>query len=532
MPTRIPPSILKAQDRALMQAVRKIAVAVNSGVGRRYVGRRPGRSDVRRNDVTTQRALLVGGFVRDLVLKRHPKDADLEVYGVDAKKLERLLKKLFPKRVSVTGKAFGVFKVALEKVKSKKTHSPLPTSYFPSLDVSIPRRESKSGRGHKGFTVKGDPKMKIKDAARRRDFTMNAMLLDPMTGEIVDPYHGMDDLKTHTLRIVDPKTFGDDPLRVYRAIQFAARFGLETDPKTTALLRKMVKDGATDELPKERITEEMRKLLILSERPSIGFELARLIGLIERDYPDLHALVNCIQNAGAHSEGSAWIHTMYVIDAMAKIIRDPKWKIAEDEKLPLMLTAVCHDLGKTRVPWQRIPGKELGYVSHAEAGGPPTKDVLKRFSFGDDINRNVVTLTVNHRRGGAVLGRIEGREVDEKTAANELRMLIRDIRPLSWNAYLALSTADTLGVTGWNGNERARTLVRTLDRVVKKFGLINEATKTLITGKDLIRLGVTQGPRIGRIIAEIEGDRDAGRISTRQEALALAKTLAGVKMDR
>jgi tRNA nucleotidyltransferase (CCA-adding enzyme) len=508
MPTRIPLSILNAQDRALMQAVRKIAIQ-STGHGAQGTGKK------KRAPGLTPHAFLVGGFVRDLVLKRHPKDADLEVYGVDAKKLERMLKKMFPKRVKTVGKSFGVFNVQVSRTIN--------------LDVSIPRRESKTGRGHKGFSIKGDPKMKITDAARRRDFTMNAMLLDPLTGDIVDPYHGMADLKTHTLRIVDPKTFGDDPLRVYRALQFAARFGLETDPKTTALLRKMVKDGATDELPRERITEEMRKLL-LAERPSIGFELARLIGLIERDYPDLNALVNCVQNAGSHNEGSAWIHTMYVIDAMAKIIRDPKWKITEDEKLPLMLTAVCHDLGKTRVPWQRIPGKELGYVSHAEAGGPPTKDVLKRFSFGDDINKNVVTLTVNHRRGGAVLGRIEHRDMDERTAANELRMLIRDIRPMSWNAYLALSTADTLGVTGWNGKERARDLVRTLDRVVKKYNLINEATKALITGKDLIRLGVTQGPRIGRIIAEIEGDRDAGRISTKQEALALAKTLAGVKM--
>ncbi len=515
-----------------MQAVRKIAVAVQS-TGHPPLPRLRGARGTGRikHALTPSRphALLVGGFVRDLVLKRHPKDADLEAYGVDAKKLERMLKKLFTKRVSVTGKAFGVFKVALEKEKSKKTHSPLPTPHFPTLDVSIPRRESKVSKGHKGFSIHGDPKMKIKDAARRRDFTMNAMLLDPLTGEIVDPYHGMDDLKAHTLRIVDPKTFGDDPLRVYRAIQFAARFGLETDPKTTALLRKMVKDGATDELPKERITEEMRKLL-LADRPSIGFELAKIIGLSERDFPELHALANVVHNTGAHREGTAWAHTMLVIDAMADIIRDPKWNINEDEKVMLMLAAVCHDLGKAVAKWKLVGDLPGGYPDHPAAGVGPAASFMERFAFGDEIDRMVVTMTRYHRHGGTILGIINRRDADERTIANALRKLIRDIAPISWKAYLAMSAADTLGVTGWDSKKMAKEIVVKLDRVVRKHNLINEAKWTLVTGKDLIRLGVTQGPKIGRIIAEIEGDRDAGRLTTRQEALALAKTLAGVKM--
>jgi tRNA nucleotidyltransferase (CCA-adding enzyme) len=374
--------------------------------------------------------------------------------------------------------------------------------------------------------------MEIKEASRRRDFTMNAMLLDPVTGVISDPHHGLDDIKSHTLRVVDPKTFGDDPLRIYRAIQFAGRFGMETEPKSTKLLRDMVKKGETDELPKERITEEMRKLLLRSERPSIGLELARIIGLIERDYSELDKLTTCLQKAGSHREGTAWDHTMYVIDAMAKIIRDPKWGLTEHEKLVLMLTAITHDLGKTVAPWRVIQNVMYAYADHPRAGGEPAKKFLSHFSFGDEVNAQVVTLTVNHRRGGVVLGKIEHHNATEEAMVNELRKLIRDISPISWNAYLALSTADTLGVIGWDSRERAHTLVATLDRLVKKHRILTLAKTTLISGKDLLRLGMKPGPKMGALLAEIEIARDDGRVKTRKEALALAKNLTPAKMGK
>jgi len=521
MPVKISSAMMRSQDPAMMRAILKIAKAIQET----------------KHALTPlhPHALLVGGFVRDALLKRRSKDADLEVYGVDAKNLERILRRLFPKRVTAVGKAFGVYQIRVKEkgsgVRAKQSKGSGRIAFnathlqSPTLDVSIPRHESKTSKGHKGFSVTGDPSMEIEDAARRRDFTMNAMLMDPMTRELIDPFHGADDLKARTLRVVDPQTFVDDPLRVWRALQLAARFGLQTDPKTTALLRKMVKAGATDELPKERITEEMRKLLLFAARPSIGFELARTIGLIERDLPELHALVLCTQNAGSHREGSAWTHTMLVIDAMAKIIRDPKWKIAEDEKLPLMLAAVCHDLGKTRVPWRRAPGRELGYLHHAEAGGVPAAECLARFSFGSGTNAQVVTITINHRQGGVILERMERHDLDARGAANELRILLRTIRPTSWNAYLAMSVADMCGVTGWDARERIRTFVHTLDRIVKRFDLISAAEHTLVTGKDLVRLGVPEGTAIGRIIARIEEDRDAGRVTNRADALALAKIL-------
>jgi tRNA nucleotidyltransferase (CCA-adding enzyme) len=527
-PLRLPPAAFRGQDPALMKAILKITKAVQAS------GRAPTHHAPRLRSgqaPRTTHAYIVGGFVRDLLLKQRSKDADLEVYGLDAKALERLLKKLFPKSVNAVGKSFGVFKVRVKGQGSRvrgRTHKPANSQtrqLLPELDVSLPRRESKTAKGHKGFSVHGDPEMPIREAARRRDFTMNAILFDPATREIVDPFGGVRDLKARTLRVVDPMTFADDPLRVWRALQFAARFGLEPDPKTTALLRKMVSAGATDELPKERVTEELRKLLLLSERPSVGLELARIIGLAERDLPELHAMAKIVHDAGAHREGTAWVHTLLVIDATARIIRDKRFGIREDETLTLMLAAVCHDFGKAVAKWTVNDHHPAGYAGHAEAGAKPAVSFMKRFAFGDRINRDVVTLTRHHRRGGVILGMIKRGDPDTKIA-NELRKLIRDISPVSWNAYLALSAADTLGLIGWDSNAEAKDIVTRLDRIVKKYDLVREASSTLLAGRDLVRMGVPEGPEVGRLLTEVERARDDGRLSTRREALELAKMLA------
>src|SRR5436190_5258969 len=150
------------------------------------------------------RALLVGGCVRDELMGWQPKDWDVEVYGVDPARLRNLLEHFGD--VNVVGEAFTVYKLG------------------PHLDVSIPRRERKSGRGHRAFVIEGDPTMTIEAASRRRDFTINAILKDPLTGETLDPFHGQDDLAAGILSAVSPDTFAEDSLRVLRAAQFAARF--------------------------------------------------------------------------------------------------------------------------------------------------------------------------------------------------------------------------------------------------------------------------------------------------------------------
>ncbi len=217
------------------------------------------------------RALVVGGFVRDRLLGHASKDLDLEVFGIPADRLPALLAEVG--RPDPVGRSFPVYKVA-------------------GIDVALPRRESKTGRGHTGFTVVGEPDMSFEEAARRRDFTINAIGWDPLKDEYLDPHGGRADLEARRLRVVDRRTFGDDSLRVLRALQFAARFELEPDEE----LRDLCRAIPLDDLPAERIWGEIEKLLLLARRPSIGFRLALEVGVIERLLPELLTLVGCEQD--------------------------------------------------------------------------------------------------------------------------------------------------------------------------------------------------------------------------------------------
>jgi tRNA nucleotidyltransferase (CCA-adding enzyme) len=184
------------------------------------------------------RGLVVGGWVRDRILglpEPEKSNVDLEVFGVPGDRLRTLLETFG--RVEAVGESFQVYKVG-------------------DIDVSLPRRDSKAGRGHRGFVVTGDPDMSIAEAARRRDFTVNAISWDPLTEEYFDPFDGRGDLARRLLRVVDPHTFGDDSLRVLRGVQFAARFALDIEPSTAALCREI----PLDDLPPERVWGEFSAL--------------------------------------------------------------------------------------------------------------------------------------------------------------------------------------------------------------------------------------------------------------------------------
>src|SRR5437016_6341605 len=236
------------------------------------------------------RALLVGGCVRDMLMGRQPKDWDLEVYGLEPSRLRELLDRFGP--VNVVGEAFTVYKLGS------------------ILDVSLPRLERKSGRGNRAFVIAGDPSMSIKDATRRRDFTINAILQDPLTEEILDPFAGQEDIKRQTLRAVSLDTFAEDSLRVLRAAQFAARFEFDIEPETVALCRTI----DLSDLPSERIWGEMEKLLLRPERPSIGLEWLQELGAIDQLFPGIKALMHVPQDAEWHPEGDVYVHTLLVVD--------------------------------------------------------------------------------------------------------------------------------------------------------------------------------------------------------------------------
>jgi tRNA nucleotidyltransferase (CCA-adding enzyme) len=312
------------------------------------------------------RALVVGGSVRDALLGLPAKDLDIEVYGIEPARLQELLRKDF--NISLVGQAFGVIKIL-----------------GVAMDVSIPRRESKSGLGHKGFDVLSDPCLGLEEASSRRDFTVNAMALDPSTGEIFDPHGGRKDLEARVLRHVSGK-FREDPLRVLRGMQFSARFELTPCPETVALCRSIEPEG----LASERIFEEWRKLVLQGVRPSLGLAFLKDTGWL-RHYPELEALAGCEQEPEWHPEGDVWVHTLHCMDAFA---RQRLGDEAED--LIVGLAVLCHDFGKPATT--RFEDGRIRSWEHEEAGVEPSRRFLERLTNQEGLISAVLPLVGSHMR--------------------------------------------------------------------------------------------------------------------------------------
>jgi tRNA nucleotidyltransferase (CCA-adding enzyme) len=500
--------ILAAQEKKLIEGLQKLARAVSAlEPNPAYPGVWP-------------RAFLVGGYVRDIICGLKPKDADVEVYGVAPDKLLELLTELFG-AVNTVGEGFGILKVSLGNGLE--------------MDVSIPRRESKSGQGHRGFLVASDPSLTIVEAARRRDFTMNAMAMDPLSGEIFDPFGGLADIKNKVLRVTDSEKFQEDALRILRAVQFSARLGFKLEPTSAELMKKMVGDGAleVDAITPERVSEEWKKLLLKAERPSIGLEVMRELGLLKRYFPELWAMINCPQEEEWHAEGDVWTHAKMVVDQAAKIMRRDGVGWTEKEKIILMLGALCHDLGKPTVT--EFVDDRLRSRGHEEAGEKPARQFFdhlifseklrqagSRHSFSDEVVEGVVAIVIQHLKPGVFHRSFANGQLDERQYANIIRKVIQRIYPLNWRVFLAASEADFRG-RGIPGIETSRyPSGELMSEIVKKYHLDEEPKKPLVQGRDVLAVfpGRSPGPWVGELIRRIEVRRDAGEISTREEALA------------
>ena len=434
------------------------------------------------------RALIVGGYVRDHLRGAKsvmPPELDLEVYGLPAERLRALLERFG--RVDAVGASFTVYKLG-------------------QLDVALPRTESKTGRGHKGFRVTGDPSLPIEQAARRRDFTVNAIAWDPLDNEYFDPHGGRDDLQSGCLRMVDPETFGDDSLRVLRAVQFAARLGFKVDETTKALCRTI----PLDDLPAERIWGEMEKLLLRAERPSLGFEVAREIGVVERLFPELHALIDCPQEEEWHPEGDVWVHTLLVIDQARTRIND----LPPPQQLAVMLAAVCHDFGKPSTT--AFSDGRIRSLNHEAEGVPPTIAFLDRLNVhsfdGYDVRGQVVGLVAHHLKPGMWWAAKDG------VGNGAFRRLARKV-DLELLARLAKS--DCLGRTGYFD---CSAMDWFLERA-RELGVEHGPPPPLLMGRHLLELGVRPGPQVGSLLKQIYERQLEGEITTLDQATAAAREL-------
>lgn len=309
----------------------------------------------------------VGGYVRDLIMGDAGKDIDIEIHGLTPDQLKCILDSL-GQRLDI-GESFGIFGLK---------------GY--SLDIAMPRKETCRGRGHRDFDVFVDPHIGTLGAAKRRDFTINAMMQNVLSGEIIDHFGGRDDLKSGIIRHVNDESFAEDPLRVLRGAQFASRFEFKIADETIDLCKSM--DLST--LARERIIGEMEKALLKAEKPSIFFESLREMNQLSTWFPELEALIGIDQNPKYHSEGDVWVHTMMVIDQAARLRKYSK------NPLGFMLSAVTHDFGKA-VATEVIDGVIHAY-GHELKGLPLVKAFMQRITSEVSLTKYVLNMTELHMK--------------------------------------------------------------------------------------------------------------------------------------
>jgi tRNA nucleotidyltransferase (CCA-adding enzyme) len=439
------------------------------------------------------RALMVGGCVRDRLMGREAKDWDVEVYGVEPSILRALLDRLG--RVNVVGEAFTVYKLGKD------------------LDVSLPRRERKTGRGHRAFYIEGDPSMSFAEAARRRDFTVNAVLEDPLTGELIDPFGGRADIERKLLRAVSPETFVEDSLRVLRAAQFAARFRFDIEPRTVELCRAI---DLTD-LPAERVWGELEKILLAAREPSVGLRRLDELRATEQLFPELHALKGVPQEKDWHPEGTVDVHTQLTCDRARELIDELDYA----RQVTLMLAALCHDFGKPSTT-EFVEGR-IRSRGHEEAGVAPTLSFLERLKLftleGYDVRSQVVALVRDHLKPGEFYRRRE--EVSDGAFRRlarrcELELLYR------------VAKADTLGRNApwvprekwFDADAQEWFIARARELSVEK-----RPPAPVLMGRHLLEMGLQPSPLVGQLLAAVYEMQLDGRVRTLEEAKRAARTL-------
>lgn len=398
------------------------------------------------------RAFLVGGWVRDALLGKSCRDYDVEVYDMAQDALVPILSKYG--RTNLVGKAFGVIHLAMKGL---------------SLDFSFPRTESKVGYGHRGFVVHTDEKLSFKEAALRRDFTINAMGMELPELTLCDPYGGIDDLKSHTLRHVGP-AFAEDSLRILRGVQFASRFGCTLAPSTVELCRTL----SLDDLSVERLFEEFKKWLLKPGKPSLGLKAFLDIKLDEY-FPEIHPFKNSWETLGI------------VLDNMVAL----RNTLPEAQAMEFAFAALLCGSAETSLKFlERITNE-----THLLKIVPP---LLKAYQ---DLDTAIVNDAPALRRLAVKLGGLKLLGLLVKSTPRE---------------FYAGSTADgeCFADKFWNASN--------------ELNLIENAPQPYLMGKMLMDMGVKPGKQMGEIIKKSFELQLDGKIKNAEEAVAWAKKMCNV----
>lgn len=397
----------------------------------------------------------VGGCVRDKLMGMDNKDIDIEVHGVSPEALGDILDGL-GKRTEM-GASFGIYGLR---------------GY--GLDIAMPRKEEATGRGHRDFAVYVDPYLGTYKAAFRRDFTMNALMEDVLTGRVVDHFGGIEDLHRGVLRHVNSVTFAEDPLRVLRAAQFAARFGFTVAEDTIALAKTMDLTA----LASERIMGELEKALLKAKTPSVFFVQMRRMQQLDVWFPELRDLIGTEQNPATHPEGDVWEHTLMVLDQAALRREEASWALG------FMMAALTHDMGKSATT--KMTEKGIRAIGHDKEGVAIAERFVRRLTTEVQLKKYVLNMVSLHMRPHQL-----GRERASETATN--RMFDASVAPKD---LLLLSFSDRMGRAEAQRDTGEEEFLRTRLAV---YGEIRE--KPCVMGADLVKAGLKPGPAFSDVLA-------------------------------
>ena len=398
--------------------------------------------------------------VRDLLLGLAMKDIDIEVHGMPFEELEALLKRFG--EVSLVGKSFGVLR-------------------YPGLDIdwAVPRIDA-AGRKPE---VSIDPFMPIKDAFARRDLTINAMGINAKTGELIDPFGGQQDLESKILRAPNEHFFAEDPLRLFRVMQFISRFGMMPDEALNELCKKMNIKAVS----RERIEKEFEKMLLKSKRPSCGIRWLKDIGRLAELLPELAATIGIAQDAEYHPEGDVFEHTMQTLDAAAQLPYEN-----DHIKLIALYAALCHDLGKVSTS-EKQDGR-ITSIGHAQKSAEYARSMMKRITDNKDLIDAVTKLVKYHM---APL-----QFIDNNASAAAYKRLANKLAPHASLALLIdLAIADKRGRNP-ESHEPLKEMYADIDEFRKRAmnaQVLEAVEKPLLYGRDVADI-VEPGPKMGELL--------------------------------
>jgi tRNA nucleotidyltransferase (CCA-adding enzyme) len=434
-------------------------------------------------------AYVVGGSVRDALLGNSPKDLDIEVYDCALERLVRTLEKAG--KVDLVGKSFGVIKLSLDGQ---------------IIDFSLPRRESKLPQGgHKAFSIEITERISPREAAARRDLTINSLAYNPKTNEILDFHGGLRDLEGKILRHTS-SAFSEDPLRVLRVMQFAARFDFDVATETIELARSIKESYHS--LAKERVNEEFTKMLLKGVNIRRGLNFLKDSHWIEH-FPELKALDGCPQDAEWHPEGDVLQHTGYACNAMARLLSAEMCGFSKEKKLELMLAILCHDLGKPGCTKKQFKPRlnRVAFVSpgHDEAGKERAATFLRRIGMTQPIIDHTVPLVLHHMDHLRV------------SSSSEILDLAVQLKPSSIYRLGYVVEADHSGRPPLPGEQPAR--MQEILHGAASLGCLHGPQRALLTGQMIVDRNIPEGKAVGTILKAAYHAQIHGIISTKEQAV-------------